>query len=346
MQVSVATGVQPGTYTITVKGVAIGLTRTTQITVVVPTANAFSLSVPSQRTLPQMTTAFIQVTVTRTNFTGPVTLSLENAPAGMTGFFGINPVSGTSSLLNLTATANVPAGTYSLTIRGQSPGQVDQTATIQIDVTLHFILTASPGVSDRLYLHPGGTGTSTITLTRGNFVGDVQLSIQDAPSWVTATLSPTLLSGSATTSTLTVAASTTGLGFVLVRGQSGTVVSQVLLTIESQWSHFLRFPSVSPNVVTVAQGSSSAATFTVLRDNYTGPFSVVVTGAPAGMTVLVNPQPVPASTAVGYTSAALTINVSASVPPGIYTLTATTNATAVYSDTTTFQVEVKAPDGM
>ena len=341
LQVTVAAGVQPGSYPVTIKGEAAGRIVTRPISVVVPLAGTFSLSVPSPRTVGQMTTAQIPVTITRTNFTGPVTLTLENPPPGMTGFFGNNPASGTSSsLLNLTVGVNVPAGTYALTIRGTSPGQADQTASLQVDVFVNFTLTASPSGNPGVLIYPGGTGTATITLNRGNFTGDVQLSIQSVPAGLSAAVvSPTLLSGSATTATLTVTSlpSYTGFAFVIVNGQSGTVVSQALVTVLSQWTQLLEFPTVSPNPVTVSQGSSTTATFSVFRSNYAGPFSVAVTGAPAGMNVSVSPQPVPG----GSSSTTLTINAGASVPVGVYTLTVKANATGVKSDPVTFQVEVK-----
>jgi hypothetical protein len=155
LQISVASGVSPGSYTMTVQGVGGTLTRTTDVTVVVPTPNAFSLSLPTPtRSVAQGATTFISVTIARVNFTGAITFTLENAPAGMTGFFGNNPATGasTSALLNLTVGASVPAGTYQLTIRGTSPGQNDQTVVLQVDVFVPSFFALSAAFKTRLEL--------------------------------------------------------------------------------------------------------------------------------------------------------------------------------------------------
>ena len=60
------------------------------------------------------------VTLTRTNFTGAVTLSLGGAPAGVTGSFSPSAPTGTSSTLTVNVGNSVGAGVYPLTIDGTS----------------------------------------------------------------------------------------------------------------------------------------------------------------------------------------------------------------------------------
>ncbi len=58
------------------------------------------------------------VTLTRTNFTGAVTLSLGNAPAGVTGSFAPASPTGNSSTLTVSVSNAVAPGAYQLTVTG------------------------------------------------------------------------------------------------------------------------------------------------------------------------------------------------------------------------------------
>src|SRR2546427_4239444 len=63
-------------------------------------------------------TGFETVTITRTTFTGAVTLSLGNAPAGVTGSFEPAGPTGTSSTLTVSVAAAGAPGGYNLTVDG------------------------------------------------------------------------------------------------------------------------------------------------------------------------------------------------------------------------------------
>ena len=65
-------------------------------------------------------TGFETVTITRTTFTGAVTLSLGNAPAGVTGSFAPAGPTGTSSTLTVSVAAAVTPGVYDLTVDGSA----------------------------------------------------------------------------------------------------------------------------------------------------------------------------------------------------------------------------------
>jgi hypothetical protein len=62
------------------------------------------------------------VTLTRTNFTGAVTLSLSGAPSGVTGSFSPASPTGTSSTLTLNVGSAVTPGDYPLTVTGTGTG--------------------------------------------------------------------------------------------------------------------------------------------------------------------------------------------------------------------------------
>jgi len=81
--------------------VALGLSRTPSALTILPGASGATT-----------------VNLTRTNFTGAVTLSLSGAPSGVTGAFAPAAPTGTSSTLTLNVGGAVATGVYSLTVNG------------------------------------------------------------------------------------------------------------------------------------------------------------------------------------------------------------------------------------
>src|SRR5439155_1164303 len=73
------------------------------------------------------------VTITRTSFTDAVTLSLGNAPAGVTGSFNPAAPTGTSSTLTVSVGMAVAPGVYNLTVNGTgSPGNRSTPLTLTV----------------------------------------------------------------------------------------------------------------------------------------------------------------------------------------------------------------------
>jgi len=83
---------------------------------------ALSLS-PTALTITQGATGTSTVTITRTNFTGAVTLSLGGAPTGGHGIVQPGSSHGDSSTLTVSVGAAVAPGVYNLTVDGTgAPG--------------------------------------------------------------------------------------------------------------------------------------------------------------------------------------------------------------------------------
>jgi hypothetical protein len=157
----------------------------------------------------------------------------------------------------------------------------------------YFAISASPST---LSIPSGSTSTtSTIQLSSGNgFSGAVSLTanILGSPSGVTASLSPTSISGS-DTSTLTISLSGSGPGgnfVVVVTGDSagGVETQPAYLT--------LALPAfglaASPSAVYLNQSSSATSTLTVTPQNgFDGKVSFSsVQGLPSGVTASINPS--------------------------------------------------------
>jgi subtilisin-like proprotein convertase family protein len=100
----------------------------TNFTLQVPTAPGFYLSSDCANSAPAFcpgTTATCNVTTGQLlGFTGQVTLSAANLPAGLTATFGSNPVAaGSASSVTLTAANTTVSGTYTINIVGTSGSQ-------------------------------------------------------------------------------------------------------------------------------------------------------------------------------------------------------------------------------
>lgn len=148
-----------GSYSITISGVSGKLSHsiTIGLTVNYPLSQSIALAVtPSSATVPAGSTAVYTVAITRTNFTGPVTLSvLGGLPAGATAAFSPDPATGNATTLQVTTSAaSTPSGGYTLLVVGAATmGSTTQYAYAQAQLT---VLAAS----NRSFLISGGpTGT-------------------------------------------------------------------------------------------------------------------------------------------------------------------------------------------
>src|SRR5690606_17384463 len=83
------------------------------------------------------------VNISRTNYNGPVTLTAENLPTGVTATFANNPATANNAVLTLIAAVEAAVGTSTITIKGTGPASgtnpglppVVATATLQLAIT-------------------------------------------------------------------------------------------------------------------------------------------------------------------------------------------------------------------
>jgi subtilase family serine protease len=160
-------------------------------------------------------------------FSGTVNLSASGVPSGASASFSPQSVSGSgTSALTISTSASTPAGTYTITISGSGPSSNHSTTVtlvVQAPATPDFSLSMSPASAN---IKPGQGASSTVTVTRsGGFADKVSLSLGGLPSGANATLSPTSVTGSGTSSLrITTARSTpAGTYTVTVTGSSSGV---------------------------------------------------------------------------------------------------------------------------
>ena len=192
-----------------------------------------------------------------------------------------------------------------------------------------------------LTLDPGTSGTVSVTLTRGGgFADPVTVAVEGLPTGVTATVSPTQLTGAATQATVTVtvaAAVAAGTYTATVRGSAagvGNATTQYTLTVTAQPNYTL---SLSQTPITVAPGGTGQTTVNIARTNFTGAVTFSLDAPPAGITATFSPAAPTTSTSVA------TISVASTVPLGSYNVTikgAATGVTPAGDRTTTLAVTV------
>src|SRR5947209_8156492 len=315
LTVSVGAAVAPGVYNLTVDGTATAGNRSTPLTLTVSAAPDYSLSLaPAALTIPQAANGTATVTITRTNFTGAVTLSLGGAPAGVTGAFNPAAPTGTTSALTVSVGAAVAPGVYNLTVNGTgAPGNRSTPLTLTVSAAPDYSLSLSPTA---LTIGQGATGNTTVTITRANFTGAVTLSLGNAPAGVTGAFSPAAPTGTSSTLTVSVAAAVAPGVYNLTvdgTGTPGNRSTPLTLTVSAAPDYTL---SLSPTAaLAIERGATGTTTVTITRTNFTGAVTLSLGSAPAGVTGSFDP-----ATPTG-TSSTLTVSVGAAVAPGVYNLT-------------------------
>src|ERR1041385_351037 len=166
-----------------------------------PSGPNFSIAAsPASQTVTAGAGTSYTATVTASGgFTGAVTFSVSGLPAGASASFNPTSVTGSgSSTMSVSTSTTTPAGTYTLTITGTS-GTLSHSTTVQLVVNPvggvpDFTISVSPA---SLNVTRGNTGRYTVTIGAVNgFTGTVSLSVTGLPSRVTASFSPTSVTGS------------------------------------------------------------------------------------------------------------------------------------------------------
>ncbi len=276
-------------------------------------------------TISQAGSIAITATVTRSGgFTGSITFALADEPAGVTASASDLQTSDgvTTATITISAEESVIPDVYTFTVRASGNGVEDTSVSFQLTVTelVEFALAVNPS---GLSLQQGTTGVTQVTISRVNFSDPVDLSLENVPEdpsgrpGVAAVFNPTLVTGDASTLTLTV-------GQSIQPGQYGLTIlgvadsvsrrTTLTLTVTATPNYTL---TLNPPTLTIEQGSSGQTTITINRTNFDGDVSLAVSGAPTGITTTLDPA------ATTGTTATLTVNVDATVAADGYTLTVT-----------------------
>ena len=124
-----------------------------------PAAASVRLSAaPSTQRIAPGSIASFSVALARTNFTGPVDLTVDGLPFGAIATFSDDPATGNSSILTI-ATTEIEPGLYPLNVRGTAPNVNVQPATITLISQPRIPLPFPRPIGGR-DLRPGFSGSS------------------------------------------------------------------------------------------------------------------------------------------------------------------------------------------
>lgn len=364
---SIAAGANSGTLTISVQSGATIAARTLTVTghpadlsttfvnevdvaVNVITPGSFTMTeandLPASRLVfPGQSVHFFE-TITRNQFTQPVTLTATLSPAatGITTTI-TQPGTSTEGSVTLTVAANAPATlfrtAYQITISGSGGTAPTQTMTPQaFDVKLAwYALSPSPG---EVFAVPGGSAGVTVTALRDpTNTASIALTGTSATNGITVT--PGTISATAGSVQINVASSVPVGGpyaVVLHGNQVGTpeVTTNVTIAVTAPGSSYTLAPqSASINVALQATGTN---TINIGRTNFTGGITVTGVGDDPNIAVVVTP---PGATTGNSVSLAVTPNNRVSV--GTHVISVSSSSSLVLPVTTSYDVVTSLPAG-
>ena len=311
---------------------------------------------PPQRTIEQGDSTHYNITIKALNgFTEDTNLGVEGLPAGASGEFQPNPLPITGEAkLNITTTAEVPVGIYTLTITGTA-GEIGHSTQVTLEIREKpqpdFTIEADP-VTRTVY--PGESAGYKIKPTSVNgFSKKVRLSIDGLPTGVTAAFDPDKVkTGGESELTLTTSGNTPlGTYTLTVIGKGGNQQHSIgiILKIEEKPPDPDFEIKAEPGSFTLYRGEAADYTVAIIALNgFSGEVSLGVGEVPAGAAASFTADTI---TAAG--TSQLKITTTTATPVGTYTLTVTAKSGGIRHSTTVelsvecrdFSIQMKAePD--
>lgn len=134
LTITVPASVTGGTYPIGITGTGSGITTANlQISLVVASASSISLAA-TNITVQQGQSGTSNVTITRSNFAGAVTLTATTAASNVTLTVNGSPASGTTASIGVVVGAALTPGNYTVTVTGAGAGIANATTTFTLTV--------------------------------------------------------------------------------------------------------------------------------------------------------------------------------------------------------------------
>lgn len=342
MTVTVGAGVAPGLYNLTVQGTATAGNRATNLAVTVTAPASFTMVAnPNAVTTTPGGSANTSIDITRTNFTGGITLALDNPPAGITATFNPSPTTTNQSTITINVPGTVAPGAYQVTVRGTGTGVDPRTTQITVNVqapAAGYLLNLS---SNAMSVVQGASGQVNIALVRTNFTGAVNLTYEGGTSGITGTITPASTTGNTAVLNFTVPASTApGIYQLGIRGTATGLTDRVQflqLTVTAAPSSITL--AAQPTALSVTQGQSGNVNLALTRTNFTGAVTFAATNVPAGVTPTFNPNNTTTNASV------LNLAVAGGAQTGTFPITITASGTGVTNAVVQVNLTIAAPGG-
>jgi hypothetical protein len=209
------TAVAPGTTI--VRATSGGVVGTAAVLVSAP---AIALSA-APISIAQATTTTTSVVITRSNFSGAVSLAFDPPVAGITvQFTGAPEISGNTErrTISIAVASTVAPGVYALTVRGTGTGVAAVSTSLNLTV-LPAIYTLAVVPNTIAAIAGSASASAVVRVARTNFAFPVALTASGAPPGVTVALAPATASGdSAVVSVAAAAGTTPGTYPITIRG--------------------------------------------------------------------------------------------------------------------------------
>ena len=280
------------------------------------------------------------VTVTRVGeYTGPVAISVEGVPFGVTAEVGAGSTTGaeTTAPVTLRASAAAAPGSYTILVRSHAdPIPVDGTAPLGLTVTQPpaYALSLSLPV---LTIARGGIAPVTVQLARTNYDAPVTLSLTGTPG-ISASFGANPVSGSSAPMTVLVAAGVAPGSYDMILRGAGAGLAERHTTFSVMVTADPLQLVLGPGL-NVPQGSVVNTDIILNRAGYAGPVDLAAENLPAGITATFNPASPTATTAV------MTLLIQPTVTPSTYGVRVRGTGGGVPDATADFNIVVN-PSGL
>jgi trimeric autotransporter adhesin len=311
---------QAGTYSMAVLGTSGNAAAQAELTLTVvrvPTDFAVSLA-PASLSVEQSLAATVDVTIVRSSsFPDVVLLTLEDRPAGVTGSFLPNPVTGSASSLSLQIGSGVAVGVHPLTVKATA-GAVTHSADLALAVTERGFGLA--GIPDEVAVTPPTIRVLPFTIDRtASFTDAITLALDGAPAGVSSSFVPNPSTTTGSTLTLSVADTVSdGTYGLTVKAASATghTDTRTLLLVVTPRSEDGFDLVLEPTSLTLKQGQQADVAITVERTaGFAEPVSLSAVVDPGAQHIRVTFDP-----ALAADSSIMTVAIGINVPPRTYQL--------------------------
>ncbi len=248
-------------------------------------------------------------------YLGDVAFTVSGLPNGVTSNFAPNPTR-LGTVMYATASASVPQGRYTLTVRAASNAQNVKFASVLLNVrTVNDFALDVPSTAN--VVQGGETPVVLQFRTVGTATPTVSLGVGGLPAGVTAHFTPNPTFGNSTLIFNATATSVSGVYPLTVSGSVGNISHTYPITLVVGNTTAGGFGlSATPLFRSVSRGSSTTYSVVVTpTGGFSSPITWVVAGLPSGVAVAISAPQAP--------SINLGITIPSGVKAGAYLLTLT-----------------------
>jgi uncharacterized repeat protein (TIGR03803 family) len=282
----------------------------------------------------------VTVSLTRTNYTGSISLVNSALPSGVTATIAQPGTVNTGSITLQAASSATPVSNQAITITASGSGVPSVTATFTLTVDQPSIaISLNPSA---ITLNRGGIAQNvTVSLTRNGYAGSLTLSTSTLPSGVTATLTQpgTGDAGSISLSAASSATLVSNQTITITAGRSGasSVTATFALTVTAAASTDFSLMALPSSFIVAWGGSGTSTITTAVSGSFNSAIALTASGLPSGVSVSFTPAKIAAP---GSGASTLKIMAGAGSSTGTNTITVTATGGGK-THTTTVALSIK-----